>query len=341
MATVSIKEVARIAETSKSTVSRYINDPNGVKRRTGERIQAAINQTGYTPNALARNFRRGQTRKILVCMPTVGYSLFADAMKGVARVAKEKNYSVLIRETQFEALSIKTLSDMINAKEVDGILFFTGVIPYGDDIFPTLGGKPLPIVAGFEHVNAEQQHFQSVHIDNTAATKQGTDYLISLGHKRIAFISSSTEYHFTMERESGYRKAMNNAGLCIDEKWIARESISLDGARIGTRKLLNLSKPPTAIFCACGDVMAMGAIHEIKSTGLKIPDDISVVGFDDIHYAEIMDPPLTTIAQPAEEIGEKSMYKLCKAIEGSKSDVDPVIVPHQLVIRESTAPPGI
>jgi LacI family repressor for deo operon, udp, cdd, tsx, nupC, and nupG len=141
----------------------------------------------------------------------------------------------------------------------------------------------------------------------------------------------------TKDRELGYRAAMRNASLPVDDDWVVEGLLTIAGSRDATRGLLSHTIRPTAIFCA-NDEMAIGCMHEIKSAGLSIPDDISVMGFDDIRYAEVTDPPLTTISQPGEEIGERVMRRLCRSIaNGPNGNNDPEIVPHELVIRESVA----
>ena len=143
----------------------------------------------------------------------------------------------------------------------------------------------------------------------------------------------------TKDRELGYRQAMREAGLEIEDGWVVEGDMTLAGAVRATGQLLDHGMRPTAVFCA-NDEMAIGALHAIKSAGLAVPRDISLVGFDDIRYAEVMDPPLTTVAQPAEEIGERVMYRLCREIDAEPGETAPEIVPHRLVLRQSvTAPP--
>jgi LacI family repressor for deo operon, udp, cdd, tsx, nupC, and nupG len=227
---------------------------------------------------------------------------------------------------------------MIFSKEADGVLSFSGSLPAQDEIPRFRHLKQPPVVVGFEFIEPQMQTFPSVHIDNMAAARQATDYLISMGHRRIGFIGSTSEHYYANERDQAYRAAIQAAGLPIIEDLIAHCDVSIEESRKCTRRLLHLPERPTAIFCGGGDDMAIGAIHEIKSAGLKVPQDLSVIGFDDIRYAGVCDPPLTTIAQPAEEIGEKCMYRLCAMIEGGEVDQSPWILPHKLIIRNSVAP---
>ncbi|GAB2516380.1 LacI family DNA-binding transcriptional regulator [Microbulbifer agarilyticus] len=332
----SIKKVAQLAGVSTATVSRYLNNPEQVKEHTRRKVQSAIDETGYAPNTLARNFRRGRTSLIVVVLPTVGDPFLDNVMRGIWRVADELGYSILIRDTQSNSHEFDEYTDMVFSKQADGILLLASISPFEEPTDKKSSNKVHPpIVLGLESVTAELNQFPSVRVDNVAAAADGTDYLIQLGHQRIGFIAGKRNSLLTHDREKGFRKAMRKAKLSVDNGWVVEGEQTLEGARRAARRLLTHKQRPTAIFCA-NDEMALGAIHEIKNAGLKIPQDISVIGFDDIRYAEIMDPPLTTIAQPAEEIGERTMRRLCQAIDGTDTDAEPEIVPHKLIVRKST-----
>lgn len=338
----SIKNVAKLAGVSTATVSRYLNNPEQVKERTRAKVQAVIDETGYAPNTLARNFRRGRTSLIVVVLPTVGDPFLENVMHGIWRVADEKGYSILIRDTQSNSHEFDEYTDMVFSKQADGILLLASISPFEEPAGKVKSkGKPVakahpPIVLGLESVTTELNQFPSVRVDNITAAADGTHYLIQLGHEQIGFIAGKRNSLLTHDREKGYRKAMRNAKLPVASGWVVEGEQTLEGARRATRRLLSHKDCPTAIFCA-NDEMALGAAHEIKSAGLRVPEDISLIGFDDIRYAEVMDPPLTTIAQPAEEIGERTMRRLCQAIESGDADNEPEIVPHKLIVRKSTA----
>ena len=180
----------------------------------------------------------------------------------------------------------------------------------------------------------------SVRVDNVAAASDATNFLIKHGHKRIGMIRGQGSSLLTKDRETGYRTAMREAGLPIGFGWVAEGRMTIPGARHATRDLLQCADPPTAIFCA-NDEMAIGCLHELRDSGRVVPDDISVIGFDDIRYAEVTVPPLTTIRQPAEEIGERAIYRICRRIEEGPDvgNSEPQIVPHKLIVRQSVAAP--
>ena len=340
MPDVSIKEVARLAGVSIATVSRCINKPEKVTPKTRIKVQDAISQTGYSPNTLAQSFRRGRTNIVMVVLPSVGDPFFTAVISGIRGVARVKGYSVLIEEAELHKKTADEIGAMLVSNQTDGIILLASMSPFGNEVLSANSKRRLPIIIGFETVSSDLAGFPSVHIDNIAAAKEATNYLISQGHQRIAMVCGHESSLLTNDRELGYRAAMKQAELSIEDGWVVAGDLTLAGARKATRNLLNHGNRPTAIFCA-NDEMAIGSFHEIKSAGLQVPRDISIVGFDDIRYAEVTDPPLTTIRQPAKEIGERVMYQLCRCIEAGKgASSEPEIVPHELVIRQSVAKPA-
>ncbi len=329
-----------MAGVSIATVSRCVNNPEKVTEKTRLKVQKAILETGYSPNTLAQSFRRGRTNLVMVVLPSIGDPFFTDVMRGIRTAAKAKGYSVVIEETQFNTMTADEIGAMLVSKQTDGIILLASMSPFGTEILSAKSRRRLPIVIGCETISPELAEFPSVHIDNVAAAKEATNYLISQGHRRIAMIYGQASSLLTKDREYGYRAAMNQARLAIEEGWVVEGELSIEGAIRATRKLLNHQHRPTAVFCA-NDEMAIGCLHAVKSASLCVPDDISVMGFDDIRYAEVTDPPLTTIGQPAEEIGERVMYRLCREIEdGRNGETTPEIVPHELIVRQSVAGPA-
>ena len=336
---VSIKKVADIAGVSIATVSRCINDPSQVKERTRIKVEKAIRKTGYTPNTIAQSFRRGHTNIIMVVIPSVGDPFFTDVMQGIRSVISEHGYSIIINETNFNTMSAEEVGAIMVSRQADGFILLASIFPFGNDLLAKAGNRVQPIVIGCEPISTKLADFPSVHIDNVKAAREATEYLLGEGHKKIAFISGQQNSLLTNDREEGYRNAMENAGLEVEDGWVLAGDLTLGGAANACRKLLAHSNRPTAIFCA-NDEMAIACLHEIKSTGLGVPRDISVMGFDNIRYAAMTQPPLTTISQPAREIGERVANRLLKAIKtGNQPDNVPVILPHELVVRGSVQPP--
>ncbi len=339
MGDVSIKEVAELAGVSIATVSRFVNSPEKVSDKTRLKVRNAILETGYAPNTIARNFRRGRTNMVMVVLPSIGDPFFTEVMRGIRTAARARGYSVLIEETQLNTMTADEIGAMLVSKQTDGMILLASTSPFGTEILSATSRRRLPIVIGCETVSPELSGLPSVHIDNVAAAMEATGHLITKGHTKVAMIRGEAQSLLTKDRERGYRRAMREAGLEIEDGWVVEGDMNLHGAIRATERLLGHAQRPTAIFCA-NDEMAIGALHAIKSAGLAVPRDVSLVGFDDVRYAAVMDPPLTTIAQPAEEIGERVMYRLCQEID---DEIDggsvPEIVPHRLVVRQSVAAP--
>ena len=340
MANVSIKEVAQLAGVSIATVSRCLNNPEKVTARTREKVEAAIGETGYLPNTLARSFRRGRTNMIVVVLPTIGTPFFADVMRGIRTAAEASGYSILIDETDRNTITADEIGAIVVSKQADGIILLASLSPFGTEVVSAKSQRILPIVIGCETIAPELAHLPAVHIDNVAAAAEATQHLIDKGHRRIGMIYGLETSLLTKDRVLGYNQAMQNAGLAVEDGWVVDGRLTIDGARAATRQLLGHPHRPTAIFCA-NDEMAIACLHEIKTAGLRIPGDLSVVGFDDISYAAVADPPLTTIRQPASEIGERVMYRLVREIEeGRPGEAEVDIVPHELVVRDSVDRPA-
>ena len=340
MAQASIKDVADIAGVSIATVSRCINNPSQVRERTRIKVQQAVMATGYSPNTIAQSFRRGRTNIIMVVVPSVGDPFFTDVMGGIRSVVAENNYSIIISETNFNTMTAEEVGAMMVSRQADGFILLASIFPFGNEVLARAEKRSQPVVIGCETISASLADIPSVHIDNVAAAHEATHFLISIGHKKIAFMSGLKTSLLTKDRESGYRAAMHKAKLSIENGWVVEGKLSIEGAGKACRHLLKHPDRPTAIFCA-NDEMAIGCLHEVKKQGLSVPQDISVMGFDDIRYASVMEPALTTIAQPARQIGERVAIRLFKAIEtGNQPNNQPVILPHKLKIRESVAAPG-
>jgi len=339
VSTASIKDVARIAGVSIATVSRAVNEPDRVRPETRRRVEDAIRQTGYAPNALARSFRRGRTQVLMVVLPSVGDPFFTEVMQGIREVATRNGYSLLINETQFNTLTADEIGAMVVSRQADGIILLASLSPFGTQVLSADSERALPMVIGCETIAPELSDIPAIHIDNVAAAREATAYLQGLGHRRIAFMYGEHQTLLTMDREAGYRQAMEAGGLRVEPGWVVEGRLALDGAIAATNALMALPEAPTAIFCA-NDEMAIGCLHALRAAGLAVPRDVSVVGFDDTRYARVAAPPLTTVRQPARRIGERVTERLLQAIGGDReADRGVEILPHELVIRESAGPP--
>jgi LacI family repressor for deo operon, udp, cdd, tsx, nupC, and nupG len=334
----SIKDVARHAGVSNGTISRYFHEPNRVRQDTRERIHAAIEELGYLPNTLARNFRLGKTRLILTLMEAVGDPFYGDVMAGITYVAKQRGYKIHIEEYERGSLSRSDLRDIVQSRQADGIIVLGGTAAFRQaQEGESVTGTPPIIVCG-ETSDPALIAYPRVQIDGFAASRELTNYLIGLGHRNIAFMGGEAESILLLDREGGYRTAMTEAGLAIRDDWIVYGQLNVAKSRQATRELVNAGVQPTAIVCA-NDEMALGTIAELYSMKIRVPEDISVVGFDNTRYAETSIPPLTTIAQPSHSIGETTMYRLLQAIKNPELETGVTYLQHRLIVRESARAP--
>ncbi|HXF05815.1 MAG TPA: LacI family DNA-binding transcriptional regulator [Blastocatellia bacterium] len=333
MAGVSIKDIARAANVSHSTVSRALRNSHLVSRETAERIRRIAHEMGYRPSAVARSLVTQRTKTIGVVVTTIADPFIAEVVSGIEEVANDHGYSVFLANSNADpAREIKVVHSF-HERRVDGILVTASRV--GALYLPVLSEMKVPIVLINNQHPDEFVH--SVLIDNITASREATEHLIRLGHRRIAYIGDQYGYQSDTERFAGYRQALEMAGLDFLPELIAHGDGKPEGGMAAMEKLLALPEPPTAVFCY-NDMSALGALRVIRSRGLRVPDDISLVGFDDLFIASYTNPPLTTIRQPKRQMGRMATEVLLKLLAGENSATH-IQVKGELIVRESTAPP--
>ncbi|WP_172332330.1 LacI family DNA-binding transcriptional regulator [Mangrovicoccus sp. HB161399] len=334
---VTIADVARRAGVSNGTVSRYNNSPDVVSAATRERIRAAIEELGYAPNLLARSFRVGHTGIVLVLTTWISDPFYGDVIAGIVRVARAKGYTVRIEELDAEPLSASDLGAFVASRQADGIVVLGSPWPFRRGAAGQDGAEHAIVVCG-ETADPELMRYPRFQIDGHAAALEITCYLAGLGHERIGFIGNAGSTVPLLEREHGYREGLSRSGINPDPEWLSDGGESMEESRRAARSLLNAQRRPTAIVCAT-DEIALAAMAEIRDAGLSVPGHVSVTGFDDTRYAAVSNPGLTTIAQPAGEIGERAMHRLLKDMSGPGAGAGVEHLPYQLVIRRSASSP--
>jgi LacI family transcriptional regulator, repressor for deo operon, udp, cdd, tsx, nupC, and nupG len=323
-----IKEVAAAANVSVATVSRTLQSPDIVSDRTRRRVHEAITRLGYTPNAQARNLRTSRTRLVIAMVPDIANPFFSEVIRGIEHVAHENQYSVLLGDTQYSLDREQAYADMIVARQADGLITLLPRVPK-----ITLEGR-LPVVNACEYVT--DRSITSVFVDNVSAASTAVNHLLALGHRNIAFISGPKPSPICIDREKGYEIALRDAGLRINRSLIAIGDFSVESGARAAENLLAQRQKFTAIFCS-NDEMAIGAIGTLKSHGMRVPQEVSIVGFDDIRFARYTDPPLTTIAQPKNQLGREAMSLLLEILGGAGPPPRRRVLPTDLVVRGSTA----
>ncbi|MED4300783.1 LacI family DNA-binding transcriptional regulator [Geobacillus stearothermophilus] len=325
----SIKDVAKRANVSTATVSRVLRNTGNVTEETRQRVLEAIEALNYQPNVLGRYLRRMETETVLVVVPDITNPFFSKVLRGIEAVALKHGYQVLLGDTQNDARLEEQYLNVLPQRQVDGMIFLTARIR--KELVEEMA-RQFPIVLACEYL--EGTDIPTVSIDNISSARKATEYLIRLGHRRIAHLSGPMDVILSRDRLRGYYQALAQHEIEVDAALVQEGDFTYESGYHLTLKLLALEKPPTAIFAA-NDEMAIGAVKAIRHRGGRVPDDVAVVGFDDIHMASIFEPSLTTIAQPMFEIGQKAMELLLRLIEGIDVERRQLVLPDRLVIRDS------
>ncbi|MBB3062509.1 LacI family DNA-binding transcriptional regulator [Microbulbifer rhizosphaerae] len=330
------REVAKLAGVSVATVSRALQKPELVSLKTRNKVLSAIKKLDYRPNLMAAKFRSGKSGNLVVLVPTVANLFFARVISGMQEEAHKRSYSILLCNTFGNPEMEEGYAKMVHTFQADGVIQLRAYNPFGAE--DAGGNAALPMVNACEVL--DDTTVPTVALDNRAAARAMTEHLLQLGHRRIAVIKGPKSSPLTRDRLAGYRDALEEAGIAFDESLLCPGDFTLHSGHKAAGVLIDLNERPTAIFCE-NDEMAIGAIQRIKQSGLRVPDDISVAGFDDIAFAPFSDPPLTTIAQPAEEFGSTAVSLLIDLLEGRIKKAPKVILPFELVVRASTGPASI
>ncbi|MGP4076893.1 LacI family DNA-binding transcriptional regulator [Halobacillus sp. K22] len=324
-----MSDVAKLAGVSTATVSRVLRNPETVTKTTKEKVLEAIEELKYQPNMLARHFRRSETNTILVVVPNIINTVFAEIVGGIEEEAAKNGYRVLLRNSNNEIDSEYGSIEHMKQRQVDGMIMLSPKLD--EDTLLDISEK-YPIVLATAHLDGTK--IPVVSIDNVSSSKKATKHLLNLGHKRIAHISGPLYSLISKYRFKGYREAMKENGIEFDTNLIREGEFTFESGYEQTLKLLDQKFPPTAVFAA-SDEMAMGVINAAKHRGIKVPEELAVVGFDNIKFSAIFDPPLTTIAQPKFGMGKRAMEMLIKRFNGESLDQMEHTLPDELIIRES------
>lgn len=331
-----IAEVAKLAGVSVSTVSRFLNKSGPVSEKTGQKILKAVKMLKYHPNGVARSLVSKRTNTIGIIVPDMRNPFFSELCWYVEDISRKYNYSVIIcNADNHPNLETRYLDVLLERNNVDGILFINGAADHPKTLTYLYEIKQIkPIVLLDKRV--EHSDIPSVTVDNILGGKTATNYLIGLGHERIGFITS----RFTLterEREEGYKQALKEHSIIFDEDLVA----VVDEHVCKTRSLdisFLLEKKPTALFVS-NDFKALSVYYFLEKHGIKIPEDISVMGYDNIDITELINPPLTTMKQPIKEMASTAINMLIKIIQGEKIPPPQLHITFQaeLIERQSTS----
>lgn len=326
-----IVDVAKAAGLSTATVSRTLRSPDKVAEETRARVMRAIEQVAYRPNMLARNLRTDRAFSILVLVPGIANPFFAKVTAGIESIAWQRGYAVFLGDTRDSREREEHYEQLVETRLADGVIQLSP--DYDVD-----ASRPRPSYPVVHACGCELTEAPSVRIDNAGAAGELIDHLVARGHRRIATITGPSSNPHAIDRLKGYREALARAGIGYDPSLVRVGDFSMTSGSERAAELLALDPRPTAIFCM-NDEMAIGAIQAVAAAGMRAPQDIAIAGFDDINVAAHSTPSLTTISQPAEAMGAKACELLIDRIEGKAVEDIVHVLPHTLVVRNSTGVP--
>lgn len=348
MKTVTVYDIAREANVSVATVSRVLNNTAPVKKATRDRIMELIHKHQFQPNALARSLLKKETGMIGIILPDITNPFFPAVLAGVEQEARSRGYTFFLcdtvstnRDSADQYVRESQYLSLLMEKQVDGIIMIGGRInlarPDKEMVQEVVeAGKRVPIL--LLNGNLPGGGLYRIYTDETEGAELATQHLIELGHRDIAFVGGYRHMSNTIQRQQGFTKTMRRHGLHVRREWILDGGFSVESGKALMERLLRGSERPTAVFCA-NDLVAIGALKTAHKAGLRVPEDLSLVGFDDIPYASNSIPELTSVSLKCHELGRTSAELLHRLITRDKVKKNTKLRP-ELIVRESTAPPG-
>ena len=332
-----IKDVARQAGVSHTTVSRALHNSSLISTQTTERIQKIASELGYHPSVAARSLKTNRSQALGVIVSHIADPYFSEILQGIDDVAQENGYSLFIASAQHNPTRENAIVQTMREHRVDGVILCS---PYfTPEQSKRLNSYDIPIVA-LNNQATDNYRFAIYH-DDVDGSRQACQHLIELGHKRIAYLGNAASGRTTQERLSGFRQAMAEAGLAVQPEFIHQVcGNSAEQGLEGMDYFLELTERPTALICY-NDWMAVGVLKGLRRAGLRVPEDISITGFDNIMYSDYTQPPLTTIDQPKRTLGAEAALMMIEQLRADtkSTPIETRIkrLKGKLIIRQSTA----
>ena len=333
---VTIREVAKAAGASVSTISAALNNSDYVSTEMRSRIDEAIKTLRYCPNDLARSLRLQKTHSIAIVVPDLSNNFYIELVRGAKDYSASANYTVLIGDSRESSEEELNYLDSFHRRRVDGVVRVPPVKSGGGKSRMLLGN--LPVVYADRHPLPRDSYVGRVGVDNTRAAESATCYLLSLGHRDIGIITGDASSGTSVERLEGFLSALRSVKIRPEQSMIHMGHNDMESGHFHAMQLLTQPQRPTAIFCT-NNMMALGALAAIQEIGLACPEEISLLGFDDFYWATLLRPRLTVVRQPAREIGMTAARILIDHIEGRASVPTPALLGTQLIVRDSCCPP--
>ncbi|MEO8286627.1 MAG: LacI family DNA-binding transcriptional regulator [Chloroflexota bacterium] len=331
---VTIFDVAREAGVSYGTVSRVLNNRDHVKPETRVAVMQVVDRLGFVANQQARSLAGGRSQVIGLLLHGLSTGYTDEILRGIDAELEAANYDLMLYTTHRRKLKESAYVATITRGMADGLLL---LLPRNSEQYlDSLRAREFPCILIDHQGRGDTEH--SVGATNRQGGYDATRYLIGLGHRRIGFVAGTLDLACATDRLEGYRQALADNDIPFDAHLVSPGDFGQPSGFVAGRALLSLRERPTAVF-ASNDVMALGVMEAARDSGLSIPDDLSIIGFDDIQQAALVYPPLTTIRQPLEEMGRVATQMLLKLIADPQADIQPVTLPTSLVVRQSCRPP--
>lgn len=325
-----IKDVAKEAGVSVMTVSRVINRREYIAPVTKEKVLRVVKKLNYMPNKVARSLVVKKTNFIGLLVPDIANPFFGDLVKGAEGIARKRGYGLILGDTEGKVENEKEYIEALHGSICDGIIL---VAPRIDDSLILELNEIIPIVLVDRSIDSDR--ILQVWIDNVDGAFQAVEHLIKLGHRRIGFLTGPQDVQNSFRREEGYRRALKKHQIPFDRDLVVIGDFYLETGQKKLDTFFSIKPRPTAIF-ASNDLMALGLMQRAKERGLKIPNDLSIVGFDDIFLASMTDPPLTTVCHPTVEMGIKAIGRFLDRLDDIEDSPLNTNLANYLIIREST-----
>ncbi len=334
--TVTIRDVARRAGVSQATAARALGGYGHVSGAAARRVLSAADELGYLPNRIARALASGVTWAVGLVIGDIENPFFAAAARGMSDVLEERGHTVLLANSDEDLDRERVAIETLRARRVDALV----VVPSSGTASPHLraaAADSAPLVLLDRPVRG--LGVDSVTVDNEVGARSAVEHLISYGHRRIGLVSDAPEIPSSAERIRGYRTALARASVGVDDHLIALGGPTHRDGYLGARRLLEAPDRPTALFTA-NNMMTVGAMHAVRELGLLIPNDISLVGFDDLEWTTLVDPPLTVVSQPATDLGREAGRRVLARLDGTGGRPRRIRLQTRLIVRGSCGPPA-
>ena len=332
MSRIRMQEIAVKAGVSLATVSRTIHSPHLVKTETREHIRQVMTEYHYVYNMTASDFSKKRSSVIGVIIPTTKGAIFSNSTQAIQEKAQEKGFSLIVGNTGYDGDVESTLLRQFQERRLAGIIL-TGFAIGQESAVREVVQSGIPCVVIWETL--EDSSLSFVGFNNFTAAYSMTEYLIRLKHERIGLILGPyTKVRRARRRLEGYLAALGDNGLRYDPRMVIEKHPTLHEGEEAMRKLMSMRQPPTAVFAA-SDMLAVGALAAAREKGFRVPEDVSVAGFDDIDFAAFSNPPLTTVRVPASQMGKMAVEMLVEMIEGNSGEVRQITLDTELIVRGS------